>query len=72
MGTQLLGGIAALASANFWALSTILLQKVSKEITPLGLNLTKCAIGTLLLAPILLLTSTDPVDLQTLVILSIS
>jgi drug/metabolite transporter (DMT)-like permease len=70
--TQLLGALAALGSAFFWALAAILFRRVGNQVPAAGLNFSKGIIAFICLGALLLVTETTVVDTQSLLFLSIS
>ena len=72
MTPQIIGAIAALASASCWAFGSILWRKIGDEISPLSMNLTKGIIGIAYLAIAILIIGIEPVSMQAFLFLGIS
>jgi drug/metabolite transporter (DMT)-like permease len=70
--SQMLGAIAALGSAFFWALAAILFRRVGDHIPAVGLNYSKGLVAFVCLGALLLVTDTSMVDSHSLLFLSIS
>lgn len=68
----ILGGFAALISAGAWAFSSILFRKLGDEISPLGMNLGKCVIGTLYLGVVVFFVGIAPVSSRAFLFLGAS
>lgn len=71
-GFEILGGLAALASAAAWALSSILFRRLGEKSSPSGMNLGKCLIGSFAFGIILLITGMDHVPVRDFVFLGLS
>lgn len=65
----IIGGMAALVSAAAWALGSILFRRLGEKVSPFGINLVKCMIGTLFLGIAILLFGIEPISLQTFLLL---
>ena len=72
MSLELIGIVAALASALAWAVGLILLKKVSDDVSALGLTLVTGLLGLLLLGGWLLATDPGPMPRRAIWILGLS
>ncbi len=64
--------MAALLSAAFWAMGTVLWKRLENRISPLGMNLAKGVIGSLYLAVISFFIKIGPIDAQSVLFLVLS
>lgn len=69
---KVIGYSAALGSAFFWALGTILFRKLGEKISPLGMNLAKSFLGTLYLGIIFIFIRFSPINFNDFLLLGFS
>lgn len=69
---ETLGITAALLSAFSWAFSSILFRKAGDEVSPIGMNLSKCLIGSFILGLIILIIGIKPIPTKDLIFLGLS
>lgn len=69
---QALGAAAALASAFFWALTSVLFGNLGEDAPPEGLNLAKCLAGTAMLGAAALAAGFEPPGCRALLFLGLS
>ena len=62
----MLGGLAALGSAAAWAVGSVLFRRLGDEVSPLGLNLAKGALGLLFLGAVLAVVGVEPIGSESL------
>lgn len=69
---EILGALAALASAASWALTSIMFGKLGEEVPPEGMNLAKCLLGSAMLAAAVPLAGFEPVSARAAFYLGLS